>query len=1345
MRNARKENASVFVLSLVVMTILFTVGVGYLHSVKRSAGITADQKGALQATLTAEAGVEAAIHELVEDPSWRTGFTEKPFGGGAYTVTVADNPDGYVEIVSKGSLSSRGREVTVEVEVTQGQGGADPETVALYHLNEAPGSTTALDASGNGHDGTLTDMDPTARRVPGHWNGGIEFAFGEYVLVPDHPALNPAALTVEAWYYPKNLARSQWIASKDPGGAGPGFQLLYESSSQAFRFEVDSGSSAVSALSTTTPSPSTWYHVAGTYDGSRVAIWVNGVKEASEAQSGSFANNDPLKIGEAGTGSSAVVGILDEVRISRVARTFSGPPDGPYSDGSGPGGGPPPPVTIQPDATVGVDAHILSSFPTKNYGVSTALNVGAAKGADATVVLYHMNEGSGNTLKDETGSHDGSISPGGASWVAGKFAAGIAILSDSTPITVPYNPVLWPTRLTVESWVNSTFASPSYVVYAWGATESRGYSLRCFTAKGKKRIEFRIDTDTGSFVVPNDPSKTPLAAGTWYHVAATYDGVSGEARLFIDGVWQGTVNGIAGGYVPSPGAFTLGENGLKTLQLDEIRISSDTLYPQDDSNFPAPTAEFTLGGAGSLYRSLLAFDVSGLTAPSGIESASLQLYLYGADGPTPVDIDLHPLSAAWTEGSKDGTPGVDGVEWETRDGQTPWAQPGGDFGGIQATAVGIKDAPGWHGWDITRLVKQWRTGGIPNQGVLLKARSEAVSATTKLFHSSDHTDPALRPRITITYEDPWRPGITGAEKIRTVAGVPGGPDESTGDGGPARDAHLGTPTAAAVDPFGDLYIAEWTSGRVRKVDMATGTIDLLASGFTRIESLLVDGSGSLLIVDFDQNKVLKMDPATSGDPARLEPTDVLSTFAGTGVNGFGGDGGPANLARLGGPEDVAVDASGNVFIADNLNARIRKVDLATGIIDTVAGNGTLIESGDGGPAISAGIGRPHGVEIDAFGNLLLTAIGVDVVRRVLAGENARIEGSDVIRRLAGSGSTSDNGPGLPASTTNLSAPWGMAVDSLNNLYVVEASNIWKMESGPDSILDPADIMSMVVSTYPPHPDAYAGEEVVASASGHEIPRKPVFGPDGRLYFTDMTVRIGRQVDGEGMGAQGDIDTVALYHLDEAPGSATALDASGNGLDGTLTNMDPASDWVAGYWSGGLELASGSGEHVLVPDDAALNPPQITVEAWYFGKDFTYTQWMVRKRTAGAGPGYELRYESNTGTFEFGVSTGGAVTWARSATIPALNAWYHVAGTYDGSAVKIWVNGVEEAISTQSGSIANALPMWIGGTGGSTDSVAGILDEVRICRVARDYARPPTEEYDSGAGPVVTTVTEISWK
>ena len=228
--------------------------------------------------------------------------------------------------------------------------------------------------------------------------------------------------------------------------------------------------------------------------------------------------------------------------------------------------------------------------------------------------------------------------------------------------------------------------------------------------------------------------------------------------------------------------------------------------------------------------------------------------------------------------------------------------------------------------------------------------------------------------------------------ITTVAGT--GEPGFSGDGGPAVEARLGRPRSVAVGADGNLFIAEGV--RIRRVD-PSGTITTFAGRAARLGdigpavivlllsplSVEVAADGNLYFVD--NQSIL-----------RVDPSGIISTVAGTGDWGFSGDGGPASEAQLAIPNDVAVDADGNLFIADRDNHRIRKVD-SSGTISTVAGTGERGFSGDGGPASEAQLIYPQGVAVDATGNFYIADTHNHRIRKV--------DSSGTITTIAGTGET----------------------------------------------------------------------------------------------------------------------------------------------------------------------------------------------------------------------------------------------------------------------------------------------------------------------------------------------------
>jgi uncharacterized protein (TIGR03437 family) len=282
-----------------------------------------------------------------------------------------------------------------------------------------------------------------------------------------------------------------------------------------------------------------------------------------------------------------------------------------------------------------------------------------------------------------------------------------------------------------------------------------------------------------------------------------------------------------------------------------------------------------------------------------------------------------------------------------------------------------------------------------------------------------------------------------------------------GDNGPATSAEMTFPAGLALDAAGNLYIADsW--GAVRKV--TNGVITTVAGGGTSLGDsgpatsaqlsnplgVAVDSAGNLYIADSLNFRIRKVS------------NGVITTVAGTGNMGFSGDNGPATSAQLSRPGGVAVDSAGNLYIADTFNNRIRKV--SNGVIATVAGNGGEGYSGDGGPATSAQLNEPSSVAIDASGNLYIADRMSGHIRKVSNGTIATVAGGGAVF-----------GDGGPAACATLTDPWGVAVDSAGNVYVADG------ESNQIRLLTPTILPGIcqngVVPVYSPVPVIQPGSWV----------------------------------------------------------------------------------------------------------------------------------------------------------------------------------------------------------------------------------------------------------------------------
>jgi alpha-tubulin suppressor-like RCC1 family protein len=276
----------------------------------------------------------------------------------------------------------------------------------------------------------------------------------------------------------------------------------------------------------------------------------------------------------------------------------------------------------------------------------------------------------------------------------------------------------------------------------------------------------------------------------------------------------------------------------------------------------------------------------------------------------------------------------------------------------------------------------------------------------------------------------------GTGVITTVAG--NGTAGFSGDGAAATSASLNVPTGVAVDIAGNIYIADRLNQRIRKVTAATGFISTVAgngtSGFSGdgaaatsasldgVGRLSVDSAGNVYFGDRFNNRVRKVTVASG----------IITTVAGNGVPGFAGDGGPATSASLNNTFGTAVDSAGNLYLVDPLNNRVRKVTAATGIITTVAGDGNSGSAGDGGAATSASFTNPLDVAVDGAGNLYIADQTSSRVRKVTAA-------TGIITTVAGNGSGSYSGDGGPAINAGLAAPVGLAIDGSGNLYIADST------------------------------------------------------------------------------------------------------------------------------------------------------------------------------------------------------------------------------------------------------------------------------------------------------------------
>jgi Chitobiase/beta-hexosaminidase C-terminal domain/FG-GAP-like repeat/Bacterial Ig-like domain (group 3)/NHL repeat len=329
--------------------------------------------------------------------------------------------------------------------------------------------------------------------------------------------------------------------------------------------------------------------------------------------------------------------------------------------------------------------------------------------------------------------------------------------------------------------------------------------------------------------------------------------------------------------------------------------------------------------------------------------------------------------------------------------------------------------------------------------------------------------------------------------VSTVAG--NGTNLLSTAGQPATQTPLDEPLDVAVDGDGNLYIADETNEVVWQVAAATGEATVVA-GTLQSPGYSGDGGPATSAqlsgpnhVALDQDGNLYI--SDSGNQlVRLvtAATGTISTYAGTRTAGTGiGDGGPATSAHLDNPEGLTFDSAGNLYIADSGNARIRMVNAGTGIITTVAGGGSSPgpSQGDGGPATSASLTAPIDVALDPQGNLYIADDGASRVRKVAVA-------TGIISTVAGNGDRGSSGDGLPATQAE-AVPYGLAVDGAGDLYISSGSVVRELAAGGTSLT------TFAGSGY----TGYSGDGGSATLANFCGPDGLAFDPAGNLYVADQ--------------------------------------------------------------------------------------------------------------------------------------------------------------------------------------------------------------------------------------------------
>jgi Leucine-rich repeat (LRR) protein/PKD repeat protein len=368
---------------------------------------------------------------------------------------------------------------------------------------------------------------------------------------------------------------------------------------------------------------------------------------------------------------------------------------------------------------------------------------------------------------------------------------------------------------------------------------------------------------------------------------------------------------------------------------------------------------------------------------------------------------------------------------------------------------------------------------------------------TKLSHEADNLtlviDNCAPPQKTLP------PPLPPNSSTATAAGQVGSQGDA-GDGGPATAAQFNTPKGMLTDSVGNIYVADTQNHRIRKIDSQRNITTIAGNGNPGYSG--DDGPATQAKLNSPMDVALDSTGQylyiADRNNARIRKLDlttgIITTVAGTNRKGYSGDNGPATAAKLQSPVAVVLDQHNNIYIADTGRHIVRKVDNSTGLISTIAGKGYRGARGDNGPATNALLNQPSGLAVDKQGNLYIADMGNNRIRK--------IDNTGTISTVAGDTNAGYHGDGGPATAAKLNGPTDVTIDNAGNLYIADNNN---------HVIRKVDTDGKITTLVGNGNAGYTNDGTLATITKLYNPSSVALDNNGNLLISDTNNHLIRQV------------------------------------------------------------------------------------------------------------------------------------------------------------------------------------------------------------------------------------------